>query len=67
MKHYLDRIKEVRTEMRRLETRLYELEVAHRISPATYGLHHYRIQTGAIRRASMDLTRSLAKLRKPYE
>jgi hypothetical protein len=52
-----DRIKQVRIEMKRLIKRIDELGES---NP-----HSCPAETGAIRRASMDLTRALADLRRP--
>lgn len=53
-------IKRVLGEMRRLEAAIDELEDA----TSTHTGYSLPKQTGAVRRASMDLTRALADLRK---
>ena len=55
-------IKTVRMEMWRLDKRLKELEDEAEINHA--GHYWAPKQTGAVRRASMDLTRTLADLRR---
>ena len=55
-----DRIKEVRVEIERFLSRLKELELAKQNNPG-WGTP---AESGAVRRASMDLTRALAKLRR---
>lgn len=55
------KIDAVKVEMKRLEARIKNLE------ESDDGTHRYWAskETGAVRRASMDLTRALAELRKP--
>lgn len=57
-------VKEVRAEMSRLSERLDDIETKWKEDTGReYSWHHPR-ESGAVKRASMDLTRSLAKLRK---
>lgn len=54
----------VTVEIRRFQERVRELDSAINERKRNE-LYLYPRQTGAIRRASMDLTRALAKMRKP--
>ena len=55
----VDRLKAVRAEMIRLDKRMKELEKATEKSSDINNLYWHPRETGAIRRASMDLTRAL--------
>lgn len=59
---FLDRCKDVLEEERRVAL---EREDARRIGRETWGIHASRSPHAAAKRASMDLTRALANLRKP--
>ena len=54
----------VKTEIRRLQSRISELEIAASSDDATKYNWLYPKETGAVRRASMDLTRALADMRR---
>jgi hypothetical protein len=55
-------IQAIEIEMARLRNRIAEYERAKEIN---VGVYSYPKETGAIRRASLDLTRALAQMRKP--
>lgn len=61
-----EQIKAVRVEMKRLNDKMKELEniVPEPESEVPDFFYNFPKQTGAIRRASMDLTRALADLRR---
>ena len=59
------KIATVKSEMRRLQSRISELEIAASSHDAVQYSWQYPKQTGAVRRASLDLTRALAEMRKP--
>ena len=73
-----ERLKEAETECERFLTRVKALRAAYEKQKAAavkldrenpsqhhhyYGLDYHPMETGAVRRASLDLTRALAKLR----
>lgn len=63
---YMDRkkIAIVKSEMRRLQARISELEISATSDDAIEYNWQYPKETGAVRRSSMDLTRALANMRK---
>lgn len=70
----IDRLNEVEAEMKRLQARIDELKAIAKPSKHNpkqlvskrYGCSLPR-ESAAIKRASMDLTRALTRLRKPYD
>lgn len=59
-----DSLQEVKAECQRLLSRIEALESV-RTENTPWISCYYNAHTGAIRRSSMDLTRALARLRKP--
>lgn len=55
-----DKLDAVMTEVRRFVTAAERLDAARRSDPT----YEHRAESGAVRRASLDLTRSLAELRR---
>lgn len=58
----IERITKVKIECARLMSRIDDLLDVSRDNPIS---GYYPIESGAVRRASMDLTRALADMRKP--
>ena len=56
-----EQIEEVKAEMERLRKRIAEFEKRKKDEP----YHWSCAEAGSVRRASLDLTRALAKMRKP--
>jgi hypothetical protein len=58
-----EKLKRLKEDLERVQKALVEFEYAHRRSDGVISLIGGTRESGALRRASMDLTRSLARLR----